>query len=140
MRKNSIFILALSIMLSMPVFATEGIVPDVVPETIETEQAVLTENNDNQDLTVIDTDVKNKTIYKEPVSKRKMAKKFLKAMLAVVASSLIIFIGLSLYNRLRDSFSTQAALTSGPNETDLETPEDMDEALRSFMDKTHWEG
>ncbi len=74
--------------------------------------------------------------YKQPVSKRKIAKKFLFAMGGVGASSLIIFLMLSLYNKVREGFSSGAKTPDG--EVSLETPDDLQGAVRAFLDKTDW--
>ncbi len=74
--------------------------------------------------------------YKQPVSKRKIAKKFLFAMGGVGASSLIIFLMLSLYNKVREGFSNGAKTPDG--EVSLETPDDLQGAVRAFLDKTDW--
>lgn len=77
------------------------------------------------------------SVYKQPVSKRKIAKKFLLAMGGVGASSVIIFLMLSLYNRVREGFSGSKI---DDNEPSLETPTDLQEAVRSFLNKTNWKG
>lgn len=74
--------------------------------------------------------------YKQPVSKRKIAKKFLFAMGGVGASSLIIFLILSLYNKVREGFPSGAKTPEG--EVSLETPDDLQGAVRAFLDKTDW--
>lgn len=76
------------------------------------------------------------TTYKQPVSKRKIAKKFLLAMGGVGASSLIIFLMLSLYNKVREGFSSGAKTPDG--EVSLETPDDLQGAVRAFLNKTDW--
>ncbi len=78
------------------------------------------------------------TPYKQPVSKRKVAKKFLLAMGGVAASSLLIYVTLSIYNRLREGFPAQPKFLE--NETPLETPNDMQSAVRTFLSKTNWKG
>ncbi len=76
------------------------------------------------------------TPYKQPVSKRKIAKKFLLAMGGVAASSCIIFLLLTLYNKVRESFVDGAKTPEG--EVSLETPDDLQGAVRAFLDKTDW--
>lgn len=77
------------------------------------------------------------TTYKQPVSKRKIAKKFLLAMGGVGASSLIIFLMLSLYNKVREGFVQPKSSETEPS---LETPTDLNEAVRAFLNKTNWKG
>lgn len=74
--------------------------------------------------------------FKQPVSKRKIAKKFLAAMLGVAVSSFLIFFLLSVYNRLRERFLNQIKTPDG--ETSLETPNDLEGAVKTFLDKTEW--
>lgn len=76
------------------------------------------------------------TTYKQPVSKRKIAKKFLLAMGGVAASSLIIFLMLTVYNKVREGFSSGAKTPDG--EVSLETPDDLQGAVRAFLNKTDW--
>lgn len=75
--------------------------------------------------------------YKQPVSKKKTIKKFLLAMLGVGLSSLIIYIGLTLYNKLRDGFTAKPVLPN--NQTSLTTPDTLNDAVKSFLEKTKWE-
>ena len=79
----------------------------------------------------------NQFSYKQPVSKRKIAKKFLLAMGGVAASSVVIFLLLSVYNKVRQGF-VQAK--TDEIENSLETPTDIDEAVRAFLNKTNWKG
>ena len=71
---------------------------------------------------------------KQPVSKKTIALKFLLAMFAVAVSSVIIFVLLSIYNKLLYSGRTG----DDDNETDdnLKTPVNMKEALNIFLKKT----
>jgi hypothetical protein len=76
------------------------------------------------------------TQFKEPISKRKIAKKFLAAMGGVGISSFAIFFMLTVYNRMREGFQNRVKTPEG--ETSLETPEDLNGAIRVFLDKTKW--
>ena len=76
------------------------------------------------------------TPYKHPISKRKIAKKFLAAMGGVAVSSFAIFFLLTLYNRIREGYCTK--VTNPEGETSLETPDDLNSAVRIFLDKTKW--
>ena len=62
------------------------------------------------------------------------AKKFIMAMLGVAISSLLIFIGLSLYNKFFHNPKTQENTTYNPNS--LEKAKTMDEAVSNFLNKT----
>ena len=74
--------------------------------------------------------------YKKPFSKRRLAKKFLAAMGAVGASSLALFLGLSIYNKLREGGIVQKDKQA--DVSSLVTPENLSEAVKSFLDKTDW--
>jgi len=74
--------------------------------------------------------------YKQPTSKRKIAKKFLAAMGGVGLSSILLFLILSIYNRMRENIVSQTKLND--NETTLETPECVEKAVKVFLDKTNW--
>lgn len=115
--KNRILAIMILTMLSLPVQVQA--VDDIEPvETVQEE---------------VVTPV---TPYKQPVSKRKIAKKFLLAMGGVATSSLIIFLLLTLYNKVREGFVSGAKTPDG--EVSLETPEDLQGAVRAFLDKTDW--
>ena len=70
------------------------------------------------------------------ISKKKLIKKFLIAMFGVAMSSLILYLGLTIYNKARDNFNGPVKTPEG--ETPLETPYDLQGAVRSFLDKTEW--
>jgi hypothetical protein len=54
----------------------------------------------------------------------------------VAASSILICFGLTVYNRIRENFVRQGSLQA--NDTSLETPDNMENAVRTFLDKTNW--
>ena len=66
------------------------------------------------------------------------SKKFLAAMGGVMASSLAIFFILTAYNRIRENCVNNIRTPDG--EVSLETPDDLDSAVRTFLDKTNWKG
>lgn len=74
--------------------------------------------------------------YKEPISKRKLVKKFLLAMFAVGVSSLILYFGLTLYNSIREGNMPKVKTLEG--ETPLTAPEDLSSAVKVFLNKTKW--
>ena len=78
----------------------------------------------------------NNYAYKKPVSKRKIAKKFLLAMGGVAVSSLLLYILLTLYNKIRASVSGQDIPSE--EENSLTTPYTMEDAVKSFLDKTKY--
>lgn len=77
--------------------------------------------------------------FKQPVSKRKIAKKFLLAMAGVGISSLILFLMLTLYNKLRENFTGNRIQPAQEDETPLETPGNLTDAVKTFLDKTKWD-
>ena len=75
--------------------------------------------------------------YKQPVSKRKMAKKFLIGMGSVAVSSILLFLILTVYNKIRESIlAPKQDQQSG--ETSLVTPENLTDAVKTFLDKTKY--
>ena len=62
------------------------------------------------------------------------AKKFIMAMLGVAISSLLIFIGLSLYNKFFHNPKNQDNSTY--NENSLEKAKSLDGAISNFLNKT----
>ena len=125
---NKLFSIVLIIMLSLPV-------------AVQANGNNTT--NEIQDLPVVNTiddDVEhiedNNVDYKVPIDKKKIINKFLVAMGAVAGSSLLIFFGLTAYNRVRDNLLGDLHAHNG--ESSLETPENYEDAVKTFLDKTHW--
>lgn len=75
--------------------------------------------------------------FKEPVSKKALAKKFIIAMLCVAGTSIFLYGSLSIYNKLKESLFLQANLPP-EGETPLASPSDLSEAVKTFVDKTNW--
>lgn len=72
-------------------------------------------------------------VTKEPISKKKIAFKFIMAMVGVATSSVIIYVGLSVYNKI---FHSQSEPVVGLNS--LRSPENFKESINLFLDKTNW--
>lgn len=70
---------------------------------------------------------------KAPFGKREMAMKFLLAMLGVATSSVVIYVGLSLYNRFVYKNKT---VVINEDDNDFKTPTNMKEAINIFLKKT----
>ena len=71
---------------------------------------------------------------KQPESKKEIAFRFIMAMVGVATSSILIYVGLSVYNKLfRNSSETIIGLNS------LRTPENFKEAINVFVEKTDWD-
>lgn len=81
--------------------------------------------------------------FKQPASKKQLAKKFLLAMLAVTISSVVLFVLLSLYNRVRQVLlgenGTMSKVSEENEEASLQTPGNLTQAVKTFIDKTKWE-
>lgn len=152
---NKFFVMILAAFFALPinVWAVDGAVQlepipavDIVQESSQPEELLPKNRIDEDDVESSNSEVNqsygskddtfSKIPYKQPVSKRKIVFKFLAAMGGVVLSSLIIFVLLSVYNRIRDGFS--APIKTPDGETSLETPNDIDGAVKTFLDKTDW--
>ena len=128
MLKNKILTIVLAMMLISPVFAEVNAGDGLAPITESTVQ----EESVQQDLPKLDT-----IPYKQPVSKKKVAKKFLMAMGGVALSSILLFLLLTLYNRIRKGvIATKQELPMG--ETSLATPENLIDAIKIFLEKTKY--
>lgn len=128
---NKLFVITLVILLSLPVRvqAVDNILDSTGQETVVT--AI-------EDELKSETQVEKETQFKQPISKRKIAKKFLVAMGGVTISSLALFFLLTLYNKIREGCIGQTKTLDG--EISLETPCDIDSAIKTFLDKTDWKG
>lgn len=151
---NKLFVILLTALLSLPIsiWAADGNVLepipafDIVGEDSQTEDLTPINQIDEDNLEATDSDSRtnynsnDKKVsnipYKQPVSKKKIALKFLAAMGGVALSSIIIYILLSVYNRIRDGLIPSAKTSE--NETPLETPDNLESAVKTFLDKTDW--
>ena len=138
--RNRFLAIIISVFLMMPnvVFAEETVTQEFPAQT---ETAVTDDipnaNLDEDNASVeIPEDQDGQTPYKKPYSKKKVVKKFLFAMLGVGISSFLIFFCLSLYNKIRDKFIGQVKTLDG--KTSLQTPDDLDSAVKTFLEKTDW--
>ncbi len=129
MLMNKIFTIILLCILSLPVCV---LADDNVLNGIEQAPVV---NTLDEDLDMAVEKEANE-LYKQPISKRKIAKKFLIAMGAVAVSSISLFFILSLYNKIRENYFYQTQILD--DEKSLETPEDLNGAIKAFLDKTDW--
>ena len=110
--RKLLIILIIGITLATPVFATDMVDTDLVP--------------------TIKTPVKELP-HKKPVSKKALVKKFLFAMSGVVISSLILYIGLTAYNKIR--YNVIKTATSDYSNT-LNTPDNLKDAVNIYLEKT----
>ena len=128
MKSNKFLLIFLSIALMLPI--TVWAASDVLSEE---SQALPVVNTIDDEVELIE---ENQVDYKVPIAKKKIFKKFLMAMGAVATSSFLIFFGLTAYNRFREKISGSYSVETG--ETSLKSPENLDEAVKIFLDKTNW--
>ena len=129
MLKNKILTIVIALMLVSPVIAEEATGEALMPIAETTQENVQTTQEKLPQLDTIP--------YKQPVSKKKMAKKFLIGMGSVAISSILLFLILTVYNKIRERIlAPKTDQQSG--ETSLVTPENLTEAVRTFLDKTKY--
>ena len=136
MLKNKIITLILMVILVSPVIAEpeniqnpEGSTSISQEMPIEkSEQKVGESSNNPESIT-----------YKKPVSRKQMAKKFLLAMAGVGISSILLFLILTLYNKVREIMGISGGDIPAERENSLETPENLEDAVKTFLDKTKWD-
>ena len=131
--KNKIFTILVLTMLSLPIQVWA--VDDVLDSAPVQEENVINQKTD-EEVEELTSYKQISAPYKQPVSKKKIVLKFLAAMGGVTISSLILYVGLSLYNKLRSGHINKINTQEG--ETSLKTPDDMDEAIKTFLEKTKW--
>lgn len=124
---NKLFAIALSIVLSLPIMVW-AVDETVSINSIEQPEVVNQLDEDIEEVKESD--------FKQPADIKKLSKKFLAAMGGVGISSLAIFVMLTMYNRIRERFANPVKTLDG--ETTLETPDDLDSAVKTFLDKTRW--
>lgn len=83
-----------------------------------------------------ETSVQNTNVLpsKKQIPRRKLAMKFIMAMLGVGASSIVIYVTLSLYNKL--VWGTNEPKYKQTEDNDFKTSTNMKEALNVFLKKT----
>ena len=126
--KNKIFTIILIALLSLPICTWE------VDDNIAIENS--TQNVEAVDKDSIEQECMDENQYKQPYRNRKIAKKFLFAMGGVAISSFAIFFLLTIYNRVRENYLNQ--IKNNGKEDSLETPDDLNRAVKSFLNKTKW--
>ncbi len=132
MSKNRICLIITALFLALPVIA----LPEEVGNEAQTNETIV-ETVEEQSSVSEDSVLKEEepAPYKQPVSKKKIAKKFLMAMLGVAGSSFIIYFGLTLYNKYRE---VAKVVKNEHGENSLETPDNLESAIKTFIDKTRW--
>ena len=143
---NKLFAILIMCSLSLPVTATEGQEAEGVPENTNNIEVLTTEEIDElnrttpQEANMLSAPNSLPSRFKEPVSKKQLAKKFIIAMLCVAGTSVFLYGTLSIYNKIRDGIAEQEALPPSEGEQPLETPSDLTDAVKTFIEKTHWKG
>ncbi len=135
MLKNKFFTLLMMLILVSPVIAepeSAGIPETLTPISHE-EVAEDYPSTAKEELPVLDT-----IPHKQPVSKKKVAKKFLAAMAGVGISSLMLFLILTLYNKIRENLLQAKKEIPPEGETSLVTPDNLVDAVKVFLEKTKW--
>ena len=127
---NKLFAILLLVLLSLPIkvaavdnTSIENSLPKINTldeDILPTQQNILVQNSN----------------YKKPISKKTIAKKFLIAMGGVATSSFAIFFILTLYNKIRENVKNPVKTLE--NEISLETPQNLNDAIKIFLKKTNW--
>ena len=156
--KNRFFLICIAVLLSLPtcmavdnntsesqMFQTETTTTSNPQPANDTNQ-INNELTEDMTTTTETTEASNlpdnliqtpvQTPYKNPISKRKLVKKFLLAMFGVIISSLILYVGLTLYNKIRYGIENKVRTLDG--EVPLQAPDDMTSAIQTFLSKTKW--
>lgn len=137
MLKNRIFAILIVLTLMTPVFAENPVSMEQNTAEAQQEAAIPdTQQPEHPPELNLPANELNPNSYKQPVSKRNIAKKFLLAMCGVAISSIILFVLLSLYNRVRGVLAAPAETQEG--ETSLLTPDSITDAVKAFLDKTRY--
>jgi len=143
--KNKLFIFVLIITLSLPVlvWAADEVVSPSENTVAETE---VVEPTDTANVQMLDEDTNNETVtinqevskipYKTPIGKRKLIKMLLKSMAGVGISCILIYLMLATYNNIRGGYINKTKTPEG--EASLDIPDDMDSAVKIFLEKTKW--
>lgn len=147
---NKLFLIILSAFLLLPVNLSWAVEADSFDDGISSKETQIVEDVETdtpdgllqEEVPVVEESSENEVAdepvpYKQPVSKRSLAKKFLAAMGGVAASSFALFFILTLYNKAREKYLNPIKTPEG--ESSLETPDDLNSAVKTFLEKTKWE-
>lgn len=147
--KNKILLIITAIFLSLQTYCyavddeinVKSDLPVSMEEQVEESSEIADEHNLDEDVSNLaqqedNFNFTNKTAYKIPTSKRKLAKMFLKAMFGVAISSFVLLAILTMYNRMRDGILPKTKTLEG--EVSLDMPDDLSSAVKTFLDKTKW--
>ena len=145
MLKNKFFTILIMLTLITPVLAEpEGIsnsetltpinspISSTVNSTNNIENTEYS-NDINEELPVLDT-----IPHKQPTGKKKIAKEFILAMAGVGISSILLFLILTIYNKVRENVLQVQKEIPPQGETSLVTPDNLNDAVKTFLEKTNW--
>ena len=136
---NKLFAILIMLSLSIPVIAIDEV--EQVPENKESLELIQPEDIPelSKETTASESDFSEElpSPYKTPYSKKKLAKKFIIAMLCVAGCSFFLYGSLTVYNKFRDGFLSQTP-TPPEGEKPLEAPNDLTEAIKTYIEKTKW--
>ena len=140
---KKIFALLIMCSLSLPVSAIDEQEVGLTPIDEKNIETVVSETNSEYETSVLQEELKPVPVslpskYKEPVSKKKLAKKFIIAMLCVAGASIFLYLILSLYNKIRNAIIPQPPMPP-EGEKPLDAPNDLTEAIKTFIEKTKWD-
>lgn len=136
---NKLFTIIIMCAFVCPVFAIDE---TDIQSPLQENTAIEMPAGDNQNsYETIDKDIPLPKVedntFKQPVAKKQLLKKFLIAMLCVAGCSVFLYGLLSLYNRIRNSIYIEPTNPS-EGEKPLDTPQDLTEAVKSFVEKNRW--
>lgn len=129
---KKLFAILIMCSLSLPVIAIEEQKAGIEPQNQNVVEETAT--NDIQSAPVQEPD----STYKKPTSKKRLAKKFIIAMACVLGTSILLYGTLSIYNKMRDILAQGTTPPEG--EKPLDAPTDLTEAVKTFVEKTKWNG
>lgn len=140
---NKLFAILIICSLSLPVLAIEEQEADWVPLSRDNQETVAPEYEQTAETPVVREELQPVPValpsrYKQPVSKKKLAKKFIIAMLCVAGASVFLYGTLSIYNKIREGFLPQVPIPP-EGEKPLDAPDDLTEAVKTFIEKTKWQ-
>ena len=141
---KKLFAIMIMCSLSMPVLAIDEQdyntqVNEDSLEVIQPEDASALHQDATEQDTIIAPEETLPSRFKMPYSKKKLAKKFLIAMLCVAGCSVFLYGTLTVYNKVRNGLFSQAPIPP-EGEKPLDAPSDITEAVKTFIDKTKWQG
>ncbi len=149
---NKLFAILIMCSLLLPVLATEEQGAELATMNEETQEVIVPEQTELQNEFKTEIEQKQntepelllppkntpRTKYKEPVGKKNLIKKFIIAMVCVAGTSIFLYGALSLYNKFRNALTPNQTVPP-EGEQPLEAPNDLTDAIKTFVEKTRWD-